>query len=288
MRNRTADEFCIEDDAVLWPGNGGNSAAQPHPSEMRPYTPYVNYTDRQSTFPTILRSSTASGRNTTIGGRILRLSELLKHQRRCAEPATHPINSELTLPSAILSQDYGTAAVWLRKRSSSISTCFASLINPLRCSDQGIQCGISTALLGFIEYRNKARPWDSYNIDRMFMAGIPLKITAHTGQNHEVPFDPVRAEYDHLGRLTGPAIFNYQQNTNTSPRSCSSNGSESAERRWDSNTEYKAVSPRPARPRATRQLSELATSNTARPYRSREVRGVSSMTSTSALPRILR
>src|SRR5207248_7970490 len=35
------------------------------------------------------------------------------------------------------------------------------------------------------EYRNPARVWDSYNVDRLFMAGIPIKITKHQGQNHE-------------------------------------------------------------------------------------------------------
>ena len=35
------------------------------------------------------------------------------------------------------------------------------------------------------EYSNTARVWDRYNVDRLFMAGIPLKITRHAGQNHE-------------------------------------------------------------------------------------------------------
>ena len=35
------------------------------------------------------------------------------------------------------------------------------------------------------EYVNNQRVWDRYNVDRLFMAGVPLKITNHGGQNHE-------------------------------------------------------------------------------------------------------
>ncbi len=35
------------------------------------------------------------------------------------------------------------------------------------------------------EYSNPARVWDRYNVDRLFAAGVPLKITKHGGQNHE-------------------------------------------------------------------------------------------------------
>jgi phosphatidylserine/phosphatidylglycerophosphate/cardiolipin synthase-like enzyme len=35
------------------------------------------------------------------------------------------------------------------------------------------------------EYSNPARVWDRYNVDRLFAAGIPVKITKHGGENHE-------------------------------------------------------------------------------------------------------
>jgi hypothetical protein len=35
------------------------------------------------------------------------------------------------------------------------------------------------------EYSNPARVWDRYNADRLFVAGVPLKITRHGGENHE-------------------------------------------------------------------------------------------------------
>ena len=35
------------------------------------------------------------------------------------------------------------------------------------------------------QYRDVNRLWDSWNIDRMYMAGIPIKMRAHQGLNHE-------------------------------------------------------------------------------------------------------
>src|SRR3954467_14523753 len=35
------------------------------------------------------------------------------------------------------------------------------------------------------EYSNPNRVWVRYNVDRLFAAGVPLKITRHGGQNHE-------------------------------------------------------------------------------------------------------
>jgi hypothetical protein len=34
------------------------------------------------------------------------------------------------------------------------------------------------------EYRNTARVWDSWNVDRLYMAGVDLRITTHQGINH--------------------------------------------------------------------------------------------------------
>jgi len=35
------------------------------------------------------------------------------------------------------------------------------------------------------EYSNPVRVWDRYNVDRLFAAGVPLKMTRHGGENHE-------------------------------------------------------------------------------------------------------
>jgi hypothetical protein len=35
------------------------------------------------------------------------------------------------------------------------------------------------------EYRNPARQWDSWNVDRLFMAGVQIKMRKHLGLNHQ-------------------------------------------------------------------------------------------------------
>jgi phosphatidylserine/phosphatidylglycerophosphate/cardiolipin synthase-like enzyme len=35
------------------------------------------------------------------------------------------------------------------------------------------------------EYRNTARQWDAWNVDRMFMAGVQIKMRRHLGLNHQ-------------------------------------------------------------------------------------------------------
>ena len=35
------------------------------------------------------------------------------------------------------------------------------------------------------EYRNPARHWDSWNVDRMYMAGVQIKMRKHLGLNHQ-------------------------------------------------------------------------------------------------------
>jgi regulation of enolase protein 1 (concanavalin A-like superfamily) len=34
------------------------------------------------------------------------------------------------------------------------------------------------------EYRNRARIWDSWNVDRLYAAGVHIRITTHQGENH--------------------------------------------------------------------------------------------------------
>ena len=35
------------------------------------------------------------------------------------------------------------------------------------------------------QYRDRTRLWDAWNVDRMYIAGIPIKMRAHAGLNHE-------------------------------------------------------------------------------------------------------
>jgi phospholipase D-like protein/IPT/TIG domain-containing protein len=96
------------------------------------------------------------------------------------------------------------------------------------------------------EYRNPARVWDSYNVDRLFMAGIPLKITEHQGQNHEKSLILYGQGMSIWGssNWTWPS-FNYQQEHNyfTLKPWFLQWFQNQFERRWNSDTEYKAFVP---------------------------------------------
>jgi len=114
------------------------------------------------------------------------------------------------------------------------------------------------------EYRNPARVWDSYNLDRLFMAGIPIKITNHQGQNHEKSLLLYGQAMTIFGssNWTAPS-FNIQQEHDYFPcsaqlaaytsKSCFYASPQKPwffqwfqnqfERRWNSNTEYKAFIP---------------------------------------------
>ena len=91
------------------------------------------------------------------------------------------------------------------------------------------------------EYRDITRVWNSYNTDRLYMAGIPMKITIHAGQNHEKvlllygqgetifgssnwSFQSFNKQQEHNYFTKKPFFFQWFQNQ--------------FERRWDSNIEY--------------------------------------------------
>lgn len=104
-------------------------------------------------------------------------------------------------------------------------------------------------MVDFSEYTNPARVWDRYNVDRMFMAGIPIKITNHAGQNHEKSVLLYGQGLSVWGssNWTAPS-FNSQQEHNyfsTSPRKPWEFQwfVNSFERRWNSAQEYRAFRP---------------------------------------------
>lgn len=101
------------------------------------------------------------------------------------------------------------------------------------------------------EYSNPDRVWDRYNVDRLFMAGIPLKITKHAGQNHQksvLLYGQGLAIWG-SSNWTAPS-FNSQQEHNyfsTSPVKpwFFQWFVNQFERRWNSPQEYKAFVPIP-------------------------------------------
>ena len=103
---------------------------------------------------------------------------------------TFPINPELNFPpSADSSQDF-----LLRTQQRLNAEAQKIDIIMYRITNQGfadttiaaVKRGIPVRLIHEPdEYRNVARQWDSWNIDRMYMAGVQLKMRKHMGLNHQ-------------------------------------------------------------------------------------------------------
>lgn len=254
MRNRNADGI-LHWKMMLFSGQGivEFSGANFTPSEMRPYTPYVNYTDEAIYFAddaTVVNSFRTKyddwWMDTTNYQDYANIHGPLQRSY-----ATYPINPELDfLPSATPGQDYGTrtmAAMAAEKVKLDIDM-FRITNQPIAdATIKAFNRGVPIRMIvDSSEYRNPARPWDSYNVDRMFMAGIPLKITSHQGQNHEKSLILYGQKMSIWGssNWTWPS-FNYQQEHNyfTKKPLFFQWFQNQFERRWDSNTEYKAFIP---------------------------------------------
>jgi len=251
--------------------SGANFSA----GELRPYTPYVNYTDEAIYF-----SDDANVVN----------SFRTKYDDWWTDPVdftdyantsgitltraypTYPIDREMDfLPTSVAQNNYGT------RSQAAINAEKVKLdIDMFRITNAAITDTTTSAftqrnlpirmIVDSSEYRNPARVWDSYNVDRLFMAGIPIKITKHQGQNHEkslllygqamtvfgssnwtLPSFNIQQEHNYfpcaaqLGKYTSntcsyvspakPWFFQWFQNQ--------------FERRWNSVTEYKAFVPLP-------------------------------------------
>ncbi|HYV14351.1 MAG TPA: phospholipase D-like domain-containing protein, partial [Pyrinomonadaceae bacterium] len=103
---------------------------------------------------------------------------------------TSPINSELNFPPSVdSSQDFLART----QQNMNAETKKIDVIM-YRITNQGItDTTIAAAKRGVPvrlihepdEYRNVERQWDSWNVDRMYMAGVQIKMRKHLGLNHQ-------------------------------------------------------------------------------------------------------
>src|SRR5688572_12851791 len=103
---------------------------------------------------------------------------------------TFPINPELNFPfTADGSQDYyNRTAFNMNQEMQKIDIIMYRITNQRYTDDTiaAVQRGVPVRLIHEPnEYRNPARQWDSWNIDRMHMAGVQIKMRKHLGLNHQ-------------------------------------------------------------------------------------------------------
>src|SRR5918993_798252 len=103
---------------------------------------------------------------------------------------TSAINPELNFPpSPDGVQDFANrTALNMNSESQKIDIIMYRITNA-RYTDMtiaAVQRGVPVRLIHEPdEYRNPARQWDSWNIDRMHMAGVQIKMRKHLGLNHQ-------------------------------------------------------------------------------------------------------
>jgi len=254
MRDRVANGI-LHWKMMLFSGQGTVefSGANFTPSEMVPYTPYVNYTDEAiyySDDSTVVNSFRTKyddwWTDTTDYQNYANITAPLQRLY-----PTYPINPELDfLPSSVSKMDYGN-----RTMAAMAAEKVKLDVDMFRITNAQITDATITAfnrglpirmIVDSSEYRNPARVWDSYNVDRLFMAGIPLKITNHLGQNHEKALILYGQGMSIWGssNWTWPS-FNFQQEHNyfTLKPWFFEWVQNQFERRWNSDTEYKAFVP---------------------------------------------
>ena len=99
---------------------------------------------------------------------------------------TYPIDPSMNFPPQ---QDYANRAVGRYNAESLKIDVIMFRITDQRHTNAMIAAhnrGVPVRMIVDIgEYRQPARLWDSWNVDRLYMAGIPLRWQGHAGDNHE-------------------------------------------------------------------------------------------------------
>jgi phosphatidylserine/phosphatidylglycerophosphate/cardiolipin synthase-like enzyme len=103
---------------------------------------------------------------------------------------TYPIDPALNFPpSADGSEDfYNRTAQDMNQEHQKIDIIMYRITNDrytyrtLDAVDRGVPVRLLTEQN---EYRNRSRPWDSYNVDLLYMGGVQIRQRAHQGLNHE-------------------------------------------------------------------------------------------------------
>jgi HKD family nuclease len=96
------------------------------------------------------------------------------------------ISADMNFPPG---QDYANRAVKLYNKETQKIDVIMYRVTDVRHSDAMIAAhnrGVPIRYLGDVsEYRDPAKMWVSYNMDRMYAAGVPMKVANGPGDNHE-------------------------------------------------------------------------------------------------------
>jgi hypothetical protein len=158
------------------------------PFEMAPDTPWVNFTDElvaftkdpslvrsfQTKFDDLWTSTTEFSNYANISGPLVRVYPI------------SPIDPQLNFPPDDSYRERALAAYANENQGIDVIM--------FRITDENHSNGMIAALGRNVpvrlitdeeEYRNPSRLWDAYNVDKMYYAGVQVRLDAHQGINHE-------------------------------------------------------------------------------------------------------
>jgi hypothetical protein len=164
------------------------SGANYSPTAFVPDTPYVNYVDEAIYFSNdaaIVRSFMRKFDDSWIDPALF-TNYANVPATRTRRYAQFTIAPELNFPPG---ENYRTRAVTAYNAEPSAIDVQMFRITDRAHTDSMIaaaQRGVRVRIISDTdEYRNPTRMWHSWNLDRLYMAGIPLRVRAHAGLNHE-------------------------------------------------------------------------------------------------------
>jgi len=226
-------------------------------SELKPAQAFYNYTDEAIYFsddPAVVNSFKSKFDDwwiDTVSYRDYNPNPMVPPPTRSWGPPI-TLNPELNFPpSTIAAHNYGQRAI------NAINAEKVKLdIDMFRITNAPIADAVIKAfsnrgvavrmIVDTSEYRNVARVWDSYNVDRLYMAGIPIKTDLHAGINHEKSLLFYGQNMTVFGSSNWTlASFNSQQEHNyfTKKPWFFQWFMNQFERRWNSPSEYKPFVP---------------------------------------------
>jgi phosphatidylserine/phosphatidylglycerophosphate/cardiolipin synthase-like enzyme len=152
-----------------------------------PVTPYTNYVSETILFeddPAIVNSFKTKFDN--LWTDTTNYAPYANVAARTRSYPTYPISADMNFPPG---QDYANRAVNLYNRETQKIDVIMYRVTDARHSNAMIAArgrGIAVRYLGETrEYREPDRLWVAYNMDRMYAAGVQMRVRAAEGENHE-------------------------------------------------------------------------------------------------------
>jgi acid phosphatase len=177
----------------------------------------------------------------------------ITNQQLARKYPTFPISPELNFPpSADSSQDYiARTQQRINAETQKIDVIMYRITNQA-FSDMSIAAVARGVPMRLIhepdEYRNLARQWDSWNVDRMYMGGVQIKMRKHLGLNHQKTVILYNQGLTIFGssNWTGPSgNFQLEHNIFTTKSWFFTWFVNQFERKWNSTTENEPFVPLP-------------------------------------------